>query len=108
MTYNKISDKISSNKQKYSIVHTAFRQGIAVFFCSTGYTLFALYSFIYDLKFKNCALVFERVRFFYVIKRVFMLFYNRRQTKAHKPCIADSKGYFHILSEWQAFIGRYP
>lgn len=69
MTYKIISGGIPSNKQKYPVVHTAFLKEIAVFFYSADFILFILYSLLYDSKFKNCALVFERVRFFYAIKK---------------------------------------
>jgi len=59
-------------------VYTAAHEGIAVFFCSTRFTLTPVHNLKYCFIFKKSAPALKRVRFFVVGKRQFLAFCHAR------------------------------
>ena len=111
---------IPPKRKKRLLVHTAVSQGIAVFFCSTGFCFYLPKPLLSINSLQNGALAQKRVRFFVVRKKGFLLCrslnWNERKAaksiffflKLDKPFLFISNCTNALLSEWQTFIGRYP
>ena len=78
-----IGGKPPSIGQRNNLLHTVVLQGIAVFFCSTQFSLFFLYIPITVNLLLQSVSTIRWVRF-------------------------DERGQAVILTEWQTFIAKYP
>ncbi len=94
-----IGGKPPSIGQRNNLLHTVVLQGIAVFFCSTQFSLFFLYIPITVNLLLQSVSTIRWVRFFLVGKGCFL---------SDKHFWFDERGQAVILTEWQTFIAKYP